>query len=113
MILLRQTALLFGLWLTVIALWIGVGPHESSGDKADAAIVLGAAVIGDTPTPVFAARIDHAITLYRGGRIKKILFTGGRSSEDELSESATARDYALKAGVPSEAILLEQKSRTT
>ena len=93
MILLRQTALLFGLWLTVIALWM--------------------AVIGDTPAPVFAARIDHAITLYRAGRIKKILFTGGRSSEDELSESAAARDYALKAEVPSEAILFEQKSRTT
>ena len=77
------------------------------------AIVLGAAVEIDTPSPVFAARIDHAIDLYQAGAIKGILFTGGRSPEDTLSEAAAARDYAIGEGVPTGDILLEDVSRTT
>ncbi len=34
--------------------------------SADAAIVLGAAVWNDQPSPVFRERINHAIALYRG-----------------------------------------------
>lgn len=33
--------------------------------KADAAIVLGAAVWGEEPSPVFRERINHAINLYK------------------------------------------------
>jgi vancomycin permeability regulator SanA len=36
--------------------------------KADAAIVLGAAVWGNEVSPVFRERINHAIDLYRSGK---------------------------------------------
>ncbi|MGJ5635024.1 YdcF family protein, partial [Nostoc sp. CALU 1950] len=44
--------------------------------KADAAIVLGAAVWGEEPSPVFRERINHAINLYKNGSVKTIIFTG-------------------------------------
>src|SRR5690554_4496308 len=44
---------------------------------ADAAIVLGAAEYNNRPSPVFKERIEHAIHLYRQGRIRAIVFTGG------------------------------------
>ena len=100
-------------WLGAVGWWIATGPPERPEDRATTAIVLGAAVIGDEPSPVFAARIDHAISLYQEGRVNRLFFTGARSPEDLLSEAAAAREYAIAAGVPAEAISIEEVSRTT
>jgi uncharacterized SAM-binding protein YcdF (DUF218 family) len=80
---------------------------------ADVAVVLGAAVRDTVPTPVFAARIDHAVALYRAGRVKRILFTGGVGAGDRLAESEAARRYALRAGVPDTRIAVETRSTIT
>lgn len=100
-------------WLVGVAVWIAVGSPEDPAATAEVAIVLGAAVDDDTPSPVFAARIDHAIALHREGRVAALLFTGARSPEDSLSEAAAARDYAIAAGIPPSAIMIEERSRTT
>jgi uncharacterized SAM-binding protein YcdF (DUF218 family) len=100
-------------WLSGVAGWIAVGPAITGAERGETAIVLGAAVYGDVPTPVFAARIDHAINLYREGRVKRLLLTGGRSPEDRLTEAEAAAAYARARGVPPAAILLERQSRTT
>ena len=101
------------LWLVGVASWIAAGPGEQPGAKAEYAVVLGAAVVGSEPSPVFAARIDQAIALYQSGQVRRVLFTGGRSAEDALSEAEAAADYARRSGIPAEAIMLEQTSRTT
>lgn len=99
--------------LLVTAARIGTFGTVDETRPADTAIVLGAAVVGDEPTPVFAARIDHAIDLYREGMVDIIIFTGARSPEDELSEAEAARRYALARAVPADAILTEKASRIT
>lgn len=99
--------------LLVTAARIGTFGTVDETRPADTAVVLGAAVVGDEPTPVFAARIDHAIDLYREGMVDIIIFTGARSPEDELSEAEAARRYALARGVPADAILTEEASRIT
>ncbi|WP_446012034.1 hypothetical protein [Candidatus Electrothrix sp.] len=43
--------------------------------QSDVAIVLGAAVWKNSPSPVFEERIKHAIALYQQGVVTKILFT--------------------------------------
>jgi uncharacterized SAM-binding protein YcdF (DUF218 family) len=101
------------LWLGAIAAWIAVGPAVSGKERGETAIVLGAAVIGDKPSPVFAARLDHAARLYREGRAGKVLVTGGRSPEDGVSEAAAGAAYLQTLGVPTKAILLEDRSSTT
>jgi uncharacterized SAM-binding protein YcdF (DUF218 family) len=100
-------------WLGGVAGWIAAGPSITGDERSETAIVLGAAVYGDVPSPVFAARIDHAIDLYRAGRVKRLLLTGGRSAEDRLSEADAGAAYARKKGVPAAAILLERQSKTT
>ena len=40
----------------------------TSGRPADAIVVLGAAQYDGRPSPVFAARLDHAVDLYQAGR---------------------------------------------
>ena len=87
--------------------------NRSSEGKADAAIVLGAAVWGEQVSPVFRERINHAINLYHQGRIRKLIFTGGQGNRDEPTEASAARNYALQNGVPLNDVLIEQSSHTT
>ena len=109
----RVILALLALWLGGIAWWIAEGPGENPETRADVALVLGAAVDGDAPSPVFAARLDHAIALYREGRVDGLMLTGGRSDDDTLSEAEAGRRYAIARGVASADILAEHRSRTT
>jgi uncharacterized SAM-binding protein YcdF (DUF218 family) len=81
--------------------------------QADAAVVLGAAVWSADVSPVFRERINHGIDLYRKGKVRKLIFTGGQGNPGEATESAAAKNYALKNGVPANDILIEEKSHTT
>lgn len=87
--------------------------NANSNASADAAVVLGAAVWGAEVSPVFRERINHGIDLYRKGRVRKLIFTGGRGNSDEPTESAAARRYALRSGVPAADILIEEESHNT
>jgi energy-coupling factor transporter ATP-binding protein EcfA2 len=60
------------------------------GNDADAAIVLGAAVYTDRPSPVFEERIRHGVALYKAGRVRLLVMTGGRDPGDRLSEAEAA-----------------------
>jgi uncharacterized SAM-binding protein YcdF (DUF218 family) len=87
--------------------------NTSSNSRADAAVVLGAAVWTADVSPVFRERINHAVNLYRSGQVRKVIFTGGQGNPGEPTESAAARDYALQSGIPANDILIEEKSHTT
>ncbi len=81
--------------------------------QVDAIVVMGAAQYDGRPSPVFAARLDHAIELYRAGVAPNLVVTGGKATGDRTTEAASARDYAIAHGVPAGAILLEDQSRNT
>ena len=83
------------------------------GSKADCAIVLGAAAYYDKPSPVFEKRLDHAISLYKKGRVKSILLTGGFGKGAPYAESEAARNYCLSKGVPAKDIFIETNSQST
>jgi uncharacterized SAM-binding protein YcdF (DUF218 family) len=100
-------------WLAVLGFQIVAAGDVRSPHSADAAIVLGAAVYGKRPSPVFEERIRHGIDLYKNGRVRMLLFTGRRGKGAPFAESAVARDYALSRGVPAQAIATEAASRTT
>jgi len=80
---------------------------------ADAIVVMGAAQYDGRPSPVFAARIDHAIDLFRDGVAPRLIVTGGKQEGDRTTEAASAKAYAIARGVPPSAILSEDRSRTT
>lgn len=86
---------------------------KNDTQKADAAIVLGAAAWGDHPSPVLKGRVEHGIWLYKEGYVKKIIFTGGKYNETTPSESSVAKNYAIKHGVKEEDIFIEEMSKAT
>jgi len=87
--------------------------HSDDGSSADCGIVLGAAAWHNKPSPVFKARIDHAINLYETNRIEAIILTGGFGKGADFAESEVAKDYCVEKGVPEEDIFIETKSQTT
>jgi uncharacterized SAM-binding protein YcdF (DUF218 family) len=102
---------LLGVGGMAVDIWRFAG--ESAPGKADAALVLGAAVIGSTPTPVLVERLRHAANLYESGQVKRIVVTGGLSPEDDLTEAQASKNWLVAEGVPAADVLLEDKSRTT
>ncbi len=101
-------------WLLCVTAWIVWVGERDQAAKADAIIVLGAAAYDAKPSPVFEERIRHGLDLYRQGYAPLLIFTGGYGgSGARFSESQVARRYAIKQGVPDEAILIETASRTT
>lgn len=95
-----------------LALRIATFPAGDAA-SADAAIVLGAAVWGERLSPVFEERVRHALDLFRSGRVRMIVFTGGRGPGESLGEAEAARAAALRQGVPDSSIAIETVSRTT
>ncbi|MBN8456637.1 MAG: YdcF family protein [Verrucomicrobia bacterium] len=100
-------------WCAVLAFLIRDFGSRDHAVKSDCAIVLGAAVDGNAPSPVFEERIRHAINLYQAGFAGKLVFTGGTGEGQSHSEGSVARAYAIRHGVPAGDILIEEDSRTT
>ena len=92
-------------------IWDQAGRDERRA--ADAIVVMGAAQYDGRPSPLFAARLDHAIALYHEGVAPRLIVTGGKREGDRTTEAASAREYMLAHGVPADAILAEDTSRTT
>jgi vancomycin permeability regulator SanA len=82
--------------VSVISVQIYTYAGNVANVQADAAIVLGAALWGKDLSPVFRERVNHAIQLYRSRKVRKIIFTGAQGSQNEPSESAAARRYAIE-----------------
>jgi vancomycin permeability regulator SanA len=103
-------ALLVAGWMTW-RIW-DVGNRDDR-PRADAVVVLGAAQYNGRPSPIFQARLDHAIDLYESGVARYLIVTGGKAEGDVTTEAASARTFAIARGVPASAILSEDRGRTT
>ena len=80
---------------------------------ADAIVVLGAAQYDGHPSPVFEARLAHAVELWNAGLASTFVVTGGRIPGDSTTEAAVARTSAMDHGVPAAAIIGEDQARNT
>jgi uncharacterized SAM-binding protein YcdF (DUF218 family) len=100
------------LWLLTVGLVLLAGAWPQLRG-ADAILVLGAAQYNGRPSPVFRARLDHALELYHDGLAPHMVFTGGVGVGDTISEGEVGRRYALARGVPDRAILVDRRGMTS
>ncbi|MDP9776450.1 uncharacterized SAM-binding protein YcdF (DUF218 family) [Nakamurella flavida] len=84
---------------------IEVVAQRDQRDPAAAIVVLGAAQYDGDPSPVFAARLDHAAELYRAGVAAHVVTVGGGQQGDATTEGAAGREYLLAAGLPADAVV--------
>ena len=102
-----------GWWLHRTARAIERQSNLDEAQKADVIIVLGAAEYRGRPSPVLQARLNHALFLYLQKMAPRILTTGGAGGDPNFTEGEVGRSYLSRAGVPSEAILVEPEGEST
>jgi len=77
------------------------------------AIVFGAGLRRDgSPSAVLRDRVATAADLYFSGKVEKLLMSGDNRFDD-YNEPAAMQTYALRLGVPEEAIVLDYAGRRT
>ena len=80
---------------------------------ADAIVIFGAAEYNGAPSPVFKARLDHALELDDRDLAPAVITTGGPGGDPHFTEGGVARDYLIQQGVAEEKIVSETHSDTT
>jgi len=98
---------------TVALVMVLVVSQQDQRRPADAIVVLGAAQYNGRPSPVFRARLDHALQLYREGLAPRLVVTGGVGRGDTMSEATVARHYLLNRKVPASAVVSQPQGRST
>jgi uncharacterized SAM-binding protein YcdF (DUF218 family) len=99
----------FAVSTAMVARWMG----KDERPKVDAIVVLGAAQYDGRPSAIYEARLEHAVDLYTGGVAPLLVFTGGKEEGDRFTEGGSGARWAKARGVPEEAVLAEERSRTT
>lgn len=87
--------------------------YRSNSKKADAGVILGAAVWGgNRPSPVLRERINKGFEIYEKKFVTKLILTGG-GSPNELTEAEVSKNELIKYGVDPRNLLVEAKSNST
>lgn len=100
--------------LAAVAVYVGVtfaqvvwAANQDDAAPAGAIVVMGAAQWDGRPSPVLAARLDHAAELWEEGLAPVIIVTGGKQAGDRTTQGLTGYQYLRDLGVPEEAIRIE------
>jgi uncharacterized SAM-binding protein YcdF (DUF218 family) len=100
------------IWCRWVYVQIESYADQDQAAPADAIGVLGAAEYDGRPSPVYRARLDHALELYHRG-IAPLIITLGGPGGDQFTEGSVGEDYLISKGVPEQAIIAETESRNT
>ena len=98
---------------TALVLFVAIaGPRDQAG-RADAALVLGYALTVDgKPLPNLVARVERAAELYRAGLVPRLVVSGG-AARNRVTEAGAMRELLMARGVPTEAIAIDLRARST
>ncbi|HXX28917.1 MAG TPA: YdcF family protein [Terriglobales bacterium] len=114
---LRWLAILAAALVVASLATICVGIERAAGETeihpADAIVVFGAAEYAGHPSPVFRARLDHALEIYERGVAPVIITTGGAASDPQFSEGGVGHDYLMHRGVPDASLIAETQGSDT
>lgn len=96
----------------VYSIFIQHMPHIM---KFDYIIIHGCGLIdGEKMTKLLSNRVDKAIEIYKKCKIKPVIIpSGGKGSDEKISEAEAMRNYLLEKGIPDSDIIMEDASATT
>lgn len=113
-LLLILTALLLLLLLLFIVV-SGFMLHAAAKEPPENAtvIVLGAAIRGDQPSSMLAARLDAAAKYLEGNPDAVCIVSGGQGADEAYTEASVMKQYLLNKGIAGERIFTEERSTST
>ncbi|MGZ6557792.1 MAG: YdcF family protein [Actinomycetota bacterium] len=100
-------------YLAVVFVQVWLASRRDDARRSNAIVVLGAAQFDGRPSKVLAARLDHAIDLFRRDIAPIVVVTGGRQTGDRFTEAGASASYLHDHDVPERAILRETTGRSS
>ncbi len=96
-----------------IAMLFGFGKTDTVTNDEDVILVLGASIKGDKPTKSLQNRLDRAVALHKENPDAVIVVSGGKGSQETVSEAQAMAQYLIAQGVPADSILEEDAATST
>lgn len=94
-------------WFSAHSVYIIFDGLKDNNTKADVAIVLGNKINEDgTLSARLKARLDKSIEIYKNGRVKKIIVSGGFGKEG-FWEANEMKKYLIKNQIPNQNIITD------
>lgn len=87
--------------------------YGRQASDADVAIVLGCKVNGTRPSLMLRQRLDAAYAYWTAHPDCLLVVSGGKGSNEDISEAACMYQYLTDKGVPADRILQEDRSAST
>lgn len=101
-------------WIAYVQWLIHFPPNQATEARGDVAIVLGAALWNDRPSPGLRERLDLACKLFQNGAVDRLIVSGGLDGNgSKLTEAEGMKRYLVERGVPAESIVLEPEAKST
>lgn len=97
----------------VCGILMGSAQHSAKQVKADAVIVLGAAVHGTKVTWVLENRLKTAAELLNRNPDAICIVSGGQGPQEDCTEASAMRLYLIDLGIDESRIYLEEKATNT
>ena len=96
----------------VYSVFIQIMPHRMNFNYV---IIHGCGLAGgERLTKLLSNRVDKAIEIYHRCKTKPVIIpSGGRGSDEKISEAQAMKDYLLSRGIPEASIVPEDRSATT
>lgn len=84
-----------------------------SPDNAKAIVVLGCKVNGEKPSRMLERRLESAYEFLNENKDVICVVSGGKGSDEQISEALAMKNYLLNKGISPDRILMEDKSENT
>lgn len=105
---------LAGVIFLVCGILMGTAARRAEDVRADALIVLGAAVHGERVTWVLSNRLDTAAAYAKNHPETFVVVSGGRGSGEDIPEAVAMQRYLVEqSGLAPERILVEDRAENT
>ncbi len=113
----RMALEILGVGFLLFFVWIEYGiikaMHQREMKNLDYIVVLGAQVQGNVPSKSLQYRIDRAEKYLRQNENTRAVLSGGRGTDEEVSEAQCMFLELCKKGIASNRLFLEEKSKNT
>lgn len=101
------------LWFIGHITYISIDGLTDYNYSADLAVILGNKVnVDGTPSERLEKRLECGLTLFKTGRVKNILVSGGLGEEGH-HEGSKMKDFLVKNGVPDTSIIVDNHGNNT
>ncbi|MED3879266.1 YdcF family protein [Priestia megaterium] len=101
------------LYIAIISFCMYQTAHQPVPQDADYVLILGSKVDGDQMSPSLKERAKTALSYLKTHKQTKVIVTGGKGSDEEISEAEAAYRFLRKEGIKKNRMIKEDQSTST